>query len=164
MIYIVMGVSSSGKTLIGSQLAKKMGIPFYDADDFHPEANVKKMSAGEPLNDRDRLSWLQAMARHMTEWEQTGGAVLACSALKASYRKLLSPPGIPVRFIYLKGSKELIARRMAGRDGHFMPESLLDSQFEVLEEPKAESTITVSIDRKPEEIVNQIINRLDLNS
>jgi len=164
MIYIVMGVSSSGKTLIGSQLAKKMGIPFYDADDFHPEANVKKMSAGEPLNDRDRLPWLQAMARHMTEWEQAGGAVLACSALKAPYRKLLSPPGIPVRYIYLKGSKELIAGRMAGRDGHFMPKSLLDSQFEALEEPKAESTITVSIDRKPEEIVNQIINQLDLSS
>lgn len=158
MIYIIMGVSGAGKTLIGSRLAKKLGQPFYDADDFHPESNVKKMSAGEPLNDRDRLPWLQQMARQMPKWEQRGGAVLACSALKASYRKLLSPPGIPVRFIYLNGSKELIAKRMAGRDGHFMPESLLDSQFEALEEPT--DAIFISIDKTPEEIVGEILRQI----
>ncbi len=162
MIYIVMGVSGSGKTLIGTKLAEGLKLPFFDADDFHPEENVAKMESGDPLNDRDRLPWLQEMARNMVDWEQNGGAVLACSALKESYRKLLSPPGIPVQFIFLKGTKELIAGRMAERSDHFMPESLLESQFKTLEEPQ--NAITISIDQSPEEIVNKIINRLDLNS
>ena len=158
MIYIVMGVSGAGKTLIGSRLAEELEKPFFDADDFHPEENVIKMESGKPLNDRDRLPWLQEMARSMVDWEQTGGGVLACSALKESYRKLLSPPGIPVRFIYLKGSKELIAERMAGRDKHFMPESLLDSQFEALEEPR--NALAISIDRSPGEIVEGILKQI----
>lgn len=162
MIYIVMGVSSSGKTLIGTKLAEGLKLPFFDADDFHPEENVAKMESGEPLNDRDRLPWLQEMARNMVDWEQNGGAVLACSALKESYRKLLSPPGIPVNFIHLKGSKQLIAERMSQRKGHFMPDSLLDSQFEALEEPQ--QAITVSIDKTPENIVNKILSQLSQNS
>lgn len=158
MIYIVMGVSGAGKTLIGSKLAKRLKTSFFDADDFHPENNVAKMKDGKPLNDRDRLPWLQHMARQMTEWEHTGGAVLACSALKESYRKLLSPPGIPVRFIYLKGSRKLIARRMSGRDEHFMPESLLDSQFDALEEPR--NALAVSIDQSPDKIVEEILRHI----
>lgn len=162
MIYIVMGVSGSGKTLIGTKLAEGLKLPFFDADDFHPEENVAKMESGEPLNDRDRLPWLQEMARNMVDWEQNGGAVLACSALKESYRKLLSPSGIPVTFIHLKGSKQLIAERMSQRKGHFMPDSLLDSQFEALEEPQ--QAITVSIDKTPENIVNKILSQLSQNS
>lgn len=162
MIYIVMGVSGSGKTLIGTKLAEGLKLPFFDADDFHPEENVAKMESGEPLNDRDRLPWLQEMARNMVNWEQNGGAVLACSALKESYRKLLSPSGIPVTFIHLKGSKQLIAERMSQRKGHYMPDSLLDSQFEALEEPQ--QAITVSIDKTPENIVNKILSQLSQNS
>lgn len=162
MIYIIMGVSSSGKTLIGSKLADRLKLSFFDADDFHPEENVEKMGSGQPLNDRDRLPWLQEMVRNMVDWEQNGGAVLACSALKESYRRLLSPPGIPVRFIHLKGSKQLIAERMAQRNDHFMPESLLDSQFETLEEPK--EAVTVSIDDRPESIVNKILRQLPQKS
>lgn len=159
MIYIIMGVSSSGKTVTGSRLAKKLGLPFYDGDDFHPFENVKKMESGEPLNDEDRLPWLQKLRRNMVQWEQTGGAVLACSALKKSYRDILSPAGVPVQFIFLKGSKKLIGKRMAQRDNHFMPESLLDSQFEALEEP--EDALAVDISRTPEAIVKDILQQLD---
>lgn len=158
MIYIIMGVSASGKTLIGSRLSEKLELPFYDADDFHPEKNVKKMQSGTPLDDRDRLPWLQLLARSMIDWEQSGGAVLACSALKESYRNLLSPPGIPVVFIYLQGSKKVIADRMAERTGHYMPEKLLDSQFEALEPPQ--DAITVSVDNTPEQIVEEILGSL----
>jgi carbohydrate kinase (thermoresistant glucokinase family) len=154
-----MGVSSSGKTLIGSKLAGKLGLPFYDADDFHPPKNVEKMESGKPLNDQDRMPWLRALQQKKTEWEQAGGAVLACSALKKSYRTILSPQNAPVRFIYLKGSKELIARRMEQRSDHFMPEELLDSQFEALEEPAR--AITADIDQTPEEIVSSIGRKID---
>lgn len=159
MIYVVMGVSSSGKTLIGSKLADKLDIPFYDADDFHPAGNIQKMKKGEPLNDQDRLPWLQDLARNIAQWNQNGEAVLACSALKKSYRTILSPPSVPVRFIYLKGSKELIAGRMEKRAGHFMPGSLLDSQFEAIEEPN--EAITVSIDQNPNAIVEEILRQID---
>lgn len=158
MIYIIMGVSSSGKTLIGSKLSEILELPFYDADDFHPEENVRKMQGGTPLNDHDRLPWLQLLARCIAKWEQSGGAVLACSALKESYRSLLSPPGIPVVFIHLQGSKEVIAERMAKRTNHYMPQELLDSQFEALEPP--EDAITVSVDTEPGQIVTEIISRL----
>ncbi len=162
MIYIVMGVSSSGKTLVGTKLAQALNLPFYDADDYHPESNIGKMKEGLPLNDKDRLPWLRNMARAMQDWEEQGGAVLACSALKKSYRSILTPDGIPVQFIYLKGSRELIAGRMKDRNGHFMPLSLLDSQFEALEKP--ERAITVSIDRSPEKIVGEILEQLEADS
>ncbi len=154
MIYIIMGVSSSGKTLIGSKLADELQLPFYDADDFHPPENVAKMESGKPLNDQDRMPWLQILQQKITEWEQADGAVLGCSALKKSYRKILSPGGVSVQFIHLRGSKELIARRMKQRTDHFMPEELLDSQFEALEEPAY--AITVDINQTPEEIVSDI--------
>lgn len=158
MIYIVMGVSSSGKSLIGKKLANRLEIPFYDADDFHPKENVEKMKSGRPLNDNDRLPWLQILARNMVQWEQTKGAVLACSALKKAYRTILSS-STPVRFIYLKGTKQLIAQRMQNRSGHFMPQSLLDSQFKALEEP--EEAITISIDATPEQIIQNLLREID---
>lgn len=158
MIYIVMGVSSSGKSLIGGKLAKRLDLAFFDADEFHPPDNVQKMESGKPLNDEDRLPWLQKLRRNMLQWEQTGGAVLACSALKKAYRDILSPPEVPVRFIYLEGSKTLIAERMKNRDDHFMPASLLDSQFEALEKPM--NAVTVDIDQTPDRIVEDIIKQI----
>ncbi len=159
MIYIIMGVSSSGKSLIGKMLAEKLDFAFHDADDFHPVENVKKMESGKPLNDEDRLPWLQKLRGNMMQWEQTGGAVLACSALKESYRDILRPSDIPTRFIYLKGSKEVIAERMKKRSDHFMPESLLDSQFEALEEPR--NAIVVDVEQSPEDIIEEIFEQLN---
>jgi len=154
-----MGVSGSGKSLVGSKLANRLGIPFYDADDFHPDSNVEKMKAGKPLNDRDRRPWLQAMANRFPEWEREGGAVLACSALKESYRRMLQEGATgKIQFVFLKGSKALISERMNRRKHHFMPGELLDSQFDALEEP--ENAITVSIDQSPDEIVRKIIEQL----
>jgi len=164
MIYILMGVSGSGKTLIGTKLAKRLNLPFYDGDDFHPAANVEKMESGEPLNDNDRRPWLEKLRNEMQTWQQEGGAVLACSALKKKYRDILTAGNsLPVQFIYLKGTKELIAQRLSRREGHFMPEKLLDSQFRALEEPKrGEETIHVSINQQPKNIVDEIISGLEL--
>jgi len=160
MVYILMGVSGAGKTLIGQKLSNELDLPFYDGDDFHPEANVKKMASGQPLNDRDRRPWLEHLASKINEWNQSGGAILACSALKKSYRELLISKSAPeeVTFIYLKGSAELIAGRLSNRSDHFMPEELLASQFEVLEEP--ENAITVSVDQAPAEIVDEILIKI----
>lgn len=158
MIYIIMGVSGAGKTVIGQQLARRLRIPFYDGDDFHPKANIKKMESGRPLNDNDRRPWLKALAQKVAEWQASGGAVLACSALKKRYRDLLSSRHA-AQFIYLKGNIPLIAERIAGRKGHFMPEKLLASQFKALEEPA--EAITVSVDQSPEEIVSNIINKIE---
>lgn len=158
MIYIVMGVSGAGKTLIGQRLARRLDIPFYDGDDFHPESNIQKMESGQPLNDDDRRPWLEILARKMNEWEESRGAVLACSALKQQYRRILVSQE-SARFIYLKGSLSLIADRLAQREGHFMPEELLASQFEALEEPG--NAVTVSVDQSPEQIVADILNRIE---
>lgn len=159
MIVILMGVSGCGKTRIGQMLAERTGLPFYDGDDFHPPANVRKMSSGKPLSDEDRRPWLQTLAAHISKWEQSGGAILACSALKKSYRELLTEKtSAPVTFVHLKGPQELIARRLSQREGHFMPAALLDSQFGDLEEP--DDALTVSIERTPEQIVRLILNHL----
>lgn len=156
MVWIVMGVSGSGKTTIGRILAENQGLPFYDADDFHPPQNVEKMRSGQPLNDHDRKPWLDTLSRHISDWNRRGGAVLACSALKKSYRNTLRSDGNHVQFIYLKGSKEMILKRMNDREDHYMPPSLLDSQFEALEEPP--DAITVFIDNPPEKIIAEILN------
>jgi len=159
MVYIVMGVSGSGKTTVGQLLAQKLGLPFYDADDFHSEANVSKMQTGTPLTDEDREGWLQTLAGAIKAWEADGGAVLACSALKEKYRATLcSQAPEAIKWVFLKGSKELIMERILDRKGHFMNTGLLDSQFAILEEP--EYGITVSVDGAAETVVETILQKL----
>lgn len=158
MVTIVMGVSGSGKTLIGKKLAEALSQPFHDADDFHTPGNVEKMEQGIPLTDEDRIPWLTILADHVDQWNEAGGIVLACSALRENYRKLLSHQyKAGVRFVYLKGSKELILSRMEARK-HFFPPQLLDSQFATLEEP--ERAIVVSVDQSPSAIVDDIVEAL----
>jgi gluconokinase len=128
----VMGVSGCGKTTVGAALAQRLGVPFADADDFHPAANVAKMSAGTPLDDLDRLPWLQTISLWLADHAATG-AVVSCSALKHWYRTILREAAPTQVFIHLDGSPEVVARRVAGRPGHFMPASLVDSQFATLE-------------------------------
>jgi len=136
VIVVLMGVSGSGKTTVGRALADEMQWPFFDADDFHPAANVAKMAAGEPLDDKDRAPWLEAMSRHMNAIDAQGGnAVLACSALKDTYRKVLLRAG-DVQFVYLRGDEATVAPRLSARSHHFMPASLLHSQLAALEEPR----------------------------
>jgi len=156
MIIIVMGVSGCGKTTIGKALAKTLNIKFYDGDDFHPQANIQKMSAGNPLNDTDREPWLKTLATNTQKWEADGGAIVACSALKESYRKILQSK-TKVRWIYLKASYETIYKRMKNRT-HFMKPGMLQSQFDTLEEP----TYGIHIDATlpPNEIVSNIIRNL----
>ena len=135
MIALVMGVSGSGKTTVGRALAQELGWRFNDADDLHPKANVAKMARGEPLTDDDRWPWIDRSVAEMRRLNATGeSAVIACSALKASYRKRLAAGG-DVRIVYLKGDAATIEPRLARRSGHFMPASLLPSQFATLEEP-----------------------------
>ena len=136
MIYTVCGVSGCGKTTVGTMLSKQLGLPFYDGDDFHPEANIQKMSSGQALNDQDRESWLEQLSLMIVEWEEEGGAVLACSALKEYYRQLLiAIPPQNVRWIVLHGTIDLISERMSRRKNHFFKPQLLQSQFEIFETP-----------------------------
>ena len=157
-ILFVMGVSGSGKTTIGTLLSEKLNLPFFDGDNFHPEANIKKMSEGKPLNDDDRQGWLERLNELAIEHTSTG-AVIVCSALKEKYRKILGNrlEG-QHKIIYLEGSFELITERLNKRVNHFMPKGLLQSQFDTLEIPI--DAITVSIDQSPEAIVNEIIEKL----
>ena len=135
MIVVVMGVCGCGKTTVGQALAAAVAWPFFDADAFHPPANVAKMAAGVPLTDEDRAPWLDRLAAEMGAIERAGGnAVLACSALKAAYRDRLAVAG-DVRFVHLKGDRATIASRVAARTGHYMPAALVDSQFADLEPP-----------------------------
>ena len=159
MILIVMGVVGSGKTTVGTLLAQKFGWQFADADDFHPRENVEKISHGIALNDSDRAPWLAALRDAISRWNDEGkNVVLACSALKRSYRDELHAG--QVRFVYLKGSYELLLQRLRSRHGHFASETILKSQLEDLEEP--DDAITVEIDKSPEEITAEIIRKLDL--
>jgi len=162
MIAIVMGVTGSGKTTVGRLLAEQLGWTFADADDFHPRANVEKMERGVPLNDDDRAPWLDRLRVQIMNWIANGqSAVLACSALKRNYRQELSV-GPEVRFVYLKGSPELIAKRLRLRRGHFADEKILAGQFADLEEP--ETAVTVDIAQTPEKIVAEIREKLGLAS
>lgn len=133
--FVVLGVSGSGKTTLGKLLAKRLDLAFYDADDFHPPANIDKMSRGEPLDDLDRQPWLKALAEKLLKWHQAGGAVLACSALKEKYRKLLAQNDVPITWIYLGVDEATVKKRFASRADHFMPSSLIKSQFNTLEPP-----------------------------
>jgi gluconokinase len=126
-----MGVSGSGKTTVGAALAQRLRVPFADADDFHPPANVAKMAAGEPLDDADRGPWLDALGRWLRD--HPAGGVLACSALRRRYRDHLREYADGLRCVHIHGERDVIARRVAARTGHFMPAGLLESQFEVLE-------------------------------
>ncbi len=161
LFLIVMGVSGCGKSTIGKNLADEMGWPFYDGDDFHPPENVAKMSQGIPLNDDDRAGWLAALADLIsTHLAENRPGVLACSALKQKYRDQLNVDPARVKFIYLKGSYELIKSRMLARPGHYMKPGMLDSQFATLEEPS--DALTVEIGRPPEEILASIKQQLKL--
>ena len=154
MIIILMGVSGVGKTTIGKALAQELHWRFAEGDDFHSAANIAKMHAGIPLTDQDRAPWLQSLRSAITGWLTAGeNVVLACSALKASYRETLRVSS-EVKFVYLRGSYELIAQRLASRHGHYMNPDLLRSQFDTLEEPK--DTATVDVGPPVPQIVNEI--------
>ena len=157
-LFVVFGVSGCGKSTIGKRLADQLGIPFYDADDFHPGENIEKMSRGIALDDGDREGWLEELSLNMEKWQKTGGAVLACSALKEKYRKKLSSRASDPHWIYLRGSYELIESRLDERSGHYMGSRLLRSQFDALEEP--DYGLAIDIERSPEQIIKKIISTL----
>ena len=162
MIIVVMGVTGSGKTTIGTLLAERLGFVFADADDFHSAANKEKMHKGIPLTDADRQPWLAAMHQQIAKWiASKQSAVLACSALKNGYRRQLWT-GPEAQFVYLRGSYELIAQRLRQRKGHFADEQILAGQFADLEEPT--DAISVDISPAPEKIVDEIVRRLNLSS
>ena len=161
-LYVIMGVSGSGKTTIGSALAGAWGAAFLEGDSLHPPGNLQRMAAGIPLTDEDRRPWLNAIAQRLRDARRARtGLVVACSALKRIYRDLLRSSGAAdVRFIYLAGERGLIAERMAQRRGHFMPSSLLDSQFVSLEEPSPEEDAWVcDIRQPPDAIVADLLKR-----
>jgi gluconokinase len=161
-VLIVMGVSGSGKSTVGGLLASRLRWEFEDADWFHPASNVEKMHNGVPLTDEDRWPWLGAVAAWIDMTRRSGGhGVVACSALKRRYRDVLIGNRADVRLVYLKGDEALIARRIATRHEHFMPRSLLHSQYDALEEPgPEENPIIVSIEPVPREIVAQVLSAL----
>ncbi|MFT3771670.1 MAG: gluconokinase [Minicystis sp.] len=155
MIILVMGVAGAGKSTVGRLLAEVMGFAFADADAFHPAANVAKMRRGEPLDDADRMPWLRAIADAIAGWQRDGqNVVLACSALKRSYRAMLRPGPARVELVYLKGSPDLLRARLEGRIGHFAGSNLLESQLAALEEP--EDALTFDIAAPPEALVGAI--------
>lgn len=160
-IIFIMGVAGSGKTTVGLELSQATGIPFFDADDFHPASNKEKMKAGLPLDDNDRLGWLASLNTLAKEEANKQGAIIACSALKAIYRAVLTEAiQVPVHWVLLHGEFSLIRDRIQSRKGHFMPASLLQSQFETLEMPT--DAIVVDIKKTPTEIVAGIQHRLGL--
>jgi len=156
-----MGVAGAGKSTVGALLAAELGWTFYDGDDLHPAANVRKMASGRPLDDADRWPWLRriagVIARHARRGEP---AVVACSALKRAYRDVLAAAAPGVRIVYLKGSHELIAERLRGRRGHFLPPRLLASQLADLEEP--DDALVVDVAAPPADVVAAIVRGLDL--
>lgn len=158
MIVILMGVAGAGKTTVGESLAKRLGARFIEGDSFHPAANVEKMRAGTPLSDDDRLPWLGAIAGEIGRCLARGEpAVIACSALKRAYRTILVDGRPAVRVVHLRGTPALIQARLDARRGHYMPPSLLPSQFAALEPPTAdEAAISVDVSGSPEEIVGAI--------
>jgi gluconokinase len=160
LILIFMGVSGSGKTKVAKLFAEKTGAVFYEGDDFHPPANIAKMREGIPLTDEDRAQWLQALreviVRSLVRNEL---AAVTCSALKAKYREQLEGGDARVRFVFLTGSQELIEERLKRRSGHFMPPTLLASQFATLEPPS--DALTFSCEKTPEQIVSELVHTLE---
>ena len=159
--YVVMGVSGSGKTAVGSRLAAALGVEFVEGDTYHPAANIKKMSSGSPLTDEDRQGWLRAIAERIRNANEAGnGVVVSCSALKRAYRDLLRREAGDVQFVFLRGSRDLIEPRLQARKGHFMPTSLLESQLATLEEPVNEEGVWVAdISDSPDRIVASLVAR-----
>lgn len=161
MVVLLMGVAGSGKTTIGRTLAKALGWSFRDADEFHPSTNIAKMSAGQPLDDRDRAPWLAAIRTHIdATLARDENAVVACSALKASYRTLLVADPTQVKLVHLTGDPALLAARIGGRLNHFMGPGMLASQLAALQSPRA--ALTVDIAQPPAAIVAQIRRELNL--
>jgi gluconokinase len=164
-IIVVMGVSSSGKSTVGNAIARTLHVPFLDGDGYHPQANVEKMRAGIPLTDEDRWPWLERLAGALAEAAgKKGAAVGACSALKRQYRQYLAEKaGEPILFVYLEGSRELIAERMARRQHEYMPTSLLDSQFATLEvpDPASENVLVVPVSDSVDKITRTVTKSLD---
>ncbi|MEL6440893.1 MAG: gluconokinase [Cyanobacteria bacterium J06621_8] len=159
MFYIIMGVSGTGKSTVGKLLSDRTGWTFYDADDFHPPANIDKMRRGIPLTDGDRLPWLEKLQELISNTlNQQQQGILACSALKSNYRQILRNNQSQVVFVYLRGSYDCIQSRLEQRTGHFMPPGLLRSQFDVLEEP--ENALVVDISLSPQSIVDEILSHI----
>lgn len=159
-LIVVMGVTGCGKSTVGKLLATELDVPFQDADDLHSEANIRKMAAGHPLNDEDRWPWLRRVGKEL-HLAESSGLVIACSALKRAYRELLLTAEPRSRFVFLEGSRELLAERLGHRHGHFMPDDLLDSQLETLEPLSPdEPGFAVSIDGNAAQIVTEIRSKL----
>ncbi|MCB9419963.1 MAG: gluconokinase [Ardenticatenaceae bacterium] len=159
-VYVIMGVSGSGKTTVGRALAERLGVPFYDGDDFHPPENVAKMANGIPLNDTDRHPWLARLHDLIAEHEARGEtAVLACSALKKKYRDQLREGNDNISIVYLEGSYDLIWERMAVRQAHYMKADMLQSQFDTLEPPSSANTLIINTKHNVSTIVDSIIQR-----
>jgi len=160
-LYVVMGVSGSGKSLIGAALAGALGVDFVEGDEYHSAENVKRMSAGIALTDEDRAEWLHSLAARLREAKESDtGLVMSCSALKRTYRDILRTGAGQLRFVFLKGERALTAERLAGRHSHFMPPVLLESQFAALEEPSPDEDAWVcDIRQSPHEIVAGLVAR-----
>lgn len=160
-LYVVMGVSGSGKSLIGAALARALGTDFVEGDDYHSAENVQRMASGIPLTDEDRGQWLRSLAVRLGEAKDAGtGLVMTCSALKRSYRDVLRADAGELRFVFLRGPRALVAERIAGRRGHFMPPSLLESQLATLEEPSPDEHAWVcDIKESPEDLVAALVAR-----
>lgn len=156
-----MGVTGCGKTTIGQKLASRLNIPFIDADDFHSDHNREKMKAGQPLTDEDRIPWLNALTREIVVLSNAEGGIVACSALKEGYRTILSSGhSLPLIWVYLKGNYNLISERLSGREGHYMNPVLLQSQYDILEEPLY--GIIIDVQQSKEEMVEAILKAVEV--
>ena len=162
MIIIFMGISGSGKSTLGQMTAKRLGVPFEEGDEYHPQANVAKMASGQPLDDADRQPWLAALARAIGDWSAWGETrVLSCSALRRRYREMLRAASDDVRFVFLDGAVELVRARMSERESHFMPVALIESQIADLEVPDGEAdVIRLDINEDPETLVDRVVSIL----
>jgi carbohydrate kinase (thermoresistant glucokinase family) len=162
LVIVLMGVSGCGKSTVGAELSRALGWPFRDADSFHPAANIEKMHRGVPLTDADRWPWLDAIAQWIDDrLQRRSPGIVSCSALKRAYRQRIVGDRAGVGLVYLRGEMSVIAARLAARTGHFMPASLLASQFEALEEPQAdEPAVVVSVTESPARIAATIIAAL----
>jgi gluconokinase len=162
MLLLLMGVTASGKTTVGHLLRDRLGWAFYDGDDFHPRENVEKMSKGIPLTDEDRAPWLAALHKLLADAEQRGeSAILACSALKEAYRRVLAD-GLPsLRIVFLQGDPATLQARLDHRVGHFMPRTMLPSQMAALEPPTDPGVIVINAAQPPDVIVQQILNAIE---